>query len=315
VRALIGLCAALASFPAPAQPADAAWAELQAALQAVNKAVVVGPVDIKLLDQAVLKLPRDLAYIPAKETARFAAAMGNRTGEGLLGMAVSTIDGSERFVVMRFAKSGYIKDDDAKLWKTDELLSDLKKGAEAANKERRVRGMSETEVAGWIQAPRYDAAARRLVWLLESKDKGARDDIWGSVTYNIYALGRDGYISMHFTTKMEQLEPGKALVQTLLAALRYNDGKRYGDFDPATDRVGEHGLAAVVTGVAAQKPGPFAPILAFLLKFAKIIGVTILGIAAVGLTIYKLRKEAAADARTETTAGATPSPSAPQPPS
>jgi uncharacterized membrane-anchored protein len=295
-RWLIGLCAAAVSFPAPAQPADAAEAKLQAAVRAVNKAALAGPASIKLLDQAVLKLPRDLAYIPAKEAARLAAAMGNRTGEGLLGMAVSLATGSNEFIVMRFARSGYIKDDDAKDWQADELLSDLKKGAEEANKERRSRGVPEAEVVGWIEAPKYDAAAHRLVWLLESKDKGARDDVWGNVRYNVYALGRDGYISMHFVTREEQLQAGKAIVQTLLAALQYNDGKRYGDFNPATDPVAEHGLAALVSGVAAQKPGLFAPLFAFLLKFAKHIGVAILGIAAITQTIYKIRIEAAADA-------------------
>ena len=92
--------------------------------------------------------------------------MGNRTGEGLLGMVLSPASGAEWFVVMRFEKSGYIKDDDAKDWKTDELLSGLKEGTEEANKERRARGISEIEVVGWVEAPKYDAGARRLVWSL-----------------------------------------------------------------------------------------------------------------------------------------------------
>ena len=295
-RWLIGLCAAIASFAAPAQPADADWAELQAAVGAANKAMVAGPADIKLVDQAVLKLPKALSYLPAAEARRLAAAMGNRTGEGLLGMVLSSTADADWFIVMRFARSGYIKDDDAKGWKAGEVLADLKKGMEEANKERRARGISGIEAVDWIEAPKYDAATHRLFWLLESKDKGAPDEAWGRVNYNMYALGRDGYISMHFATKMEQIEAGKPIMRTLLAALQYHDGKGYGDFNPATDPVAEYGLAALVSGIAAQKPGFFALIFAFILKFGKVIGVAALGVAAVLLTVFKIRQEAAAAA-------------------
>src|ERR1700716_2417494 len=122
-RWLLGACVALASSLASAQPTEAAKAEFQAALQAANKATIAGPADIKLVDQAVLKLPKDLGYIPAVESGRLLIAMGNLAGEGLLGIVQSPTPDAEWFVVMRFLKSGYIKDDDARDWKVEQLLA------------------------------------------------------------------------------------------------------------------------------------------------------------------------------------------------
>ncbi len=289
-RWLLGFCAALAAFAASAQPTDAARAEFEAAAQAANKATIAGPADIKLIDQAVLKLPQGMSYIPAAEAGRLLIAMGNRAGEGLLGLVISPASSADWFVVMRFAKSGYIKDDDAKDWKTDELLAGLKEGTEDANKERRARGIAEIEVTGWVEAPKYDAASHRLVWSLESKDKGAPLEAERGVNYNTYALGREGYISMNLVTGMKQIQAEKPVAHALLASLQYNGGKGYGDFNSATDHVAEYGLAALVGGIAAKKLGLFALIFAFILKFAKVIGIAVVAGGA-GLAKVFFRKK------------------------
>src|SRR5258706_15287652 len=173
VRALAAACATVISFGASAQPTEAAQAEFAAAIEAANKAAVNGPSDIKLIDQAVLKLPGGLVYVPAAEAKRLLVAMGNRSSEGLLGMVASQTQDTDWFIVMRFIKSGYIKDDDAKEWNVNDLLKGMKEGTEEANSERRSRGLPEVEVVGWVEAPAYDAATHRLVWSLESKQKGA----------------------------------------------------------------------------------------------------------------------------------------------
>jgi len=64
----------------------------------------------------------------------------------------------------------------------------------------------------------------------------------------------------------------------MLAALEFDEGKRYTDFNISTDKVAEYGLAALVAGVAAKKLGLFAIIGAFFLKFTKVL---LLGGAAV----------------------------------
>jgi uncharacterized membrane-anchored protein len=194
------------------------------------------------------------------------------------------------FIVMRFNKSGYIKDDDAREWNVDDLLKGLKEGTDESNKERRSRGIPEIEVVGWVEAPKYEATTHRLVWSLESKDKGSPPTAERGVNYNTYALGREGYISMNLVTGLQNVQAEKPVAQRLLAALQYNEGKRYGDFNSATDHVAEYGLAALIGGVAAKKLGLFALLFAFLAKFAKVIGVAAVALGAVFMKFFRKKK-------------------------
>ncbi|HKA43016.1 MAG TPA: DUF2167 domain-containing protein [Burkholderiales bacterium] len=292
MRASLLIAAAiLVHIPAWAQDlAKDRKAEAQAAVAAAQKAQVLGPADIKLADQAVLKLPQGYTYIPAAEGSRLMTVMGNRVGDGMLGLVFPDSD-RKWFVVMHFAKSGYIKDDDAKDWKADELLKGLKEGTEEANKDRRERGIREIEVLGWVEPPTYDAATHRLIWSLSSKQKGDAEGAERGINYNTYALGREGYISMNLVTGMGSIQTDKSNAHLLLAALGYNEGKRYTDFNSATDHIAEFGLAALIGGVAAKKLGLFALIAAFLVKFAKVI--LIAGIALIGVLakIFRGRKQ------------------------
>lgn len=285
VLTLILSTAAIAADKAPANAAASPKpeSEINAAFAAARKTMSNGPAEIPLLDQAALHLPAGFVFVPKVEAGRILSAMGNRAGDNLLGMIFPATDG-DWFVVARFENAGYIKDDDAKDWKADELLQNLKDGTEATNAERRTRGIPEIEVVGWVEAPHYDAAAHRLVWSLSSRDKGATADAAQGVNYNTYALGRDGYISMNLVTALSTVESEKPIAQRLLASLDFNSGKRYADFAPGKDRMAEYGLAALVGGIAAKKLGLLAVMAAFFAKFFKIIAVAVAGF---GATIAK----------------------------
>lgn len=277
----------------------AAWAqtaagdrqtELKAALAAADKAQTRGPSEIKLAHEAVLRLPKGLTYVPPAEGGQLLKVMGNRVGDNLLGLVLPE-DGNNWLIVMRLVKAGYIKDDDAKDWRSDELLANLKAGTDEANKDRRERGLPELEIVGWVEPPAYDAATHRLVWSLASKQKGEPDNAERGVNYNTYALGREGYISMNLVTGMNSVQSDKPIAHRLLAALEYNDGKRYSDFNSATDHVAEYGLAALIGGVAAKKLGVLALLAAFLLKFAKVIGIAAIGVIAVLAKLLGRKKQ------------------------
>lgn len=292
VRAAVVSLALLLPLPALAQPTEDAQAEFAAAVQALNKARIDGPAEIKLVDQALLRLPAGFIYVPAAESNRLLMAMGNRGGDNTLGLLLPAAEDEGWFIVMRFTKSGYIKDDDARNWDVDELLKSLKEGTEEVNRERRSRGIPEVEVLAWVEAPKYDAASQRLVWSLESREKNAPADAARGVNYNTYALGREGYISMNLVTGMSEIQAQKPVAHRALAALQYHEGKRYADFNSATDHVAEYGLAALVGGFAAKKLGLFAVIFAFLLKFWKIVALAVVGLGA--LVAKRLKGKVAA---------------------
>ena len=259
----------------PSSIAAAQRTELEAAWQAAAKAGTVGPSDITLLNQAILKLPAGRVFVPKAEGTRVLRAMGNVVhGETFLGLIVSTEESANWLVSVRYIKEGYIKDDDAKNWDAKELLSSIKENVEENNRDRVRRGFTEMEVVGWVESPAYDSSTHRLVWSLLGKRKGEPDNADKSVNYNTYALGREGYFSLNLVTSSSRIADEKVHAHQLLAALAYNNGKRYEDYNPGTDQVAAYGLAALVGGAAvAKKLGLFAVLGAFLAKFAKLFAV------------------------------------------
>lgn len=278
--------------PAPAAGAPAAETpqarrerEVGAAIEAIRGAAKEGPTAITLIDQGRMDVPGGYVFIPKAEAATFLNAIGNRTGSDFLGMVFSAKDGLDWFALLDYRRAGYVKDDDARDWKADELLQNLKDGTEQANEDRTARGFEPLEIAGWIEPPAYDQPTHRLVWSALVRRKGVTTPDGGSVNYNTYALGRDGYFQLNLITDQSSIAAKKSDARTLLAALSYVDGKRYQDFNASTDRVAEYGLAALVAGAAAKKLGLFAVIAAFVLKGWKI---ALFGLLAFGGLFAKL---------------------------
>jgi uncharacterized membrane-anchored protein len=285
---------AMAALPVPgwtqgspaASSEQARKDEIQASAKAAMSAGTHGPADIKMIDQAVLKLPEGYIFIPKAEGARFMRALGNTINDKVfVGLIVGTNSGDEWIVDAEYIKDGYIKDDDAKNWDAAQLLQNLKDGTEQDNKDRVARGFSELEVLGWVEPPAYDSATRRLVWSVLLKTKGDPDTAEKGVNYNTYALGREGYFSLNLLTSSNKVAADKVAAHHLLSALSYNSGKRYEDFNSATDHIAEYGILALIGGVAAKKLGLFAIIAVFVAKFAKVI---FLGALAFGAGIWNV---------------------------
>lgn len=266
----IALLTPLASQADEAAP-SAQEARMETAYTAAGQAMQHG--SITLRDQATLNLPEGYGYVPTAEARSLLEAMGNRVGDNLLGMVVPLGQGeaNDWFMVVSYDGAGYIKDDDAKDWDADELLDSLKEGTEAANEDRRTQGIPEMEIVGWVEKPTYQASSQRLVWSLESRDKGQPDSPDNGINYNTLLLGREGYVSMNLVTDKQAVEGLKPVARNLLSSLSFNSGKRYADFNPDTDHVAEYGLAALVAGVAAKKLGLLAMAGVFFAKFAKLL--------------------------------------------
>lgn len=273
------LLASVAAFPqgqpATEDPNAAIW-------QAANAAMVRGPQSIELLDQAKMELPEGYGFVPRAQAERVMQIMGNQTGSSFLGLIFPLSDAGW-FVTVDFEDSGYIKDEEARDWDADGLLENLKDGTEEGNKHRINVGVPPIRVTRWIESPAYDATAHQLVWSAELRLRDGEDPDPG-VNYNTYVLGREGYISLDLVTSVSTVESEKPAARELLAAVSFNEGKRYDDFNASTDKVAAYGIAALVGGVMAKKLGLLAVIAAFLAKFAKVI---LVAVAAVGGGIAK----------------------------
>lgn len=277
------------SEPSPAsEPAPSAQeAALVAAIESAQKVIQRGPQDVPLSDQATLKLPANFGFVPAAEAAQYLRALGNTPDDSLAGLVVPTGEQQgDWFVVIEFVPSGYIKDDDAKAWDVDELLGSIRAGTEEANKQRVQMGIPEMEIIGWVEKPIYDEKTKRLVWSISSKYKGQPAAEDNGINYNTYALGREGYYSLNLVTGQSTVAQDKPAAHTLLAALQYNDGKRYDNFNAGTDKVAEYGLAALVAGVAAKKLGLLAMGAVFFAKFWKLLLIGVLGMGALAKKLF-----------------------------
>jgi uncharacterized membrane-anchored protein len=103
-------------------------------------------------------------------------------------------------------------------------------------------------------------------------------------------LGRGGVLVLNGVAAMSQLPDIEKATPRILAAIDFNPGHRYADFNPKTDKIAEYGLAALVAGTAAAaavKLGFFKAAWVAILAAKKFI---IIGVIAVGASIRKLFK-------------------------
>jgi uncharacterized membrane-anchored protein len=293
--ALFLACGAASAQPMTAEAKAKVWADAQAA-------ATVGPANIPLAGQAVLKLPVDRVFIAEPHATRLLNAMGNPGQDSRLqGLVFPQDERQDWFVTVEYEASGYVKDDDAKNWNADDLLKSFREGTEQSNEEREKMGVRPLEIVGWAEKPAYDASSHRLVWAMSSRERGAPANAEQGVNYNTYALGREGYFTLNLVTALPALAAEKQIATELLAGLEYNSGKRYADFNQSTDKVAAYGLAALVLGVAAKKAGLLAVVLLFLAKFAKVIFIAVAAFGGVFFKFFKRKPkaESVADQQTE----------------
>ncbi|OWQ83140.1 hypothetical protein CDN99_27000 [Roseateles aquatilis] len=283
----------LAALVVTASPAMAqSDIDAKKAFEEASAVAVKGPQDVRLANLATLHVPAGRVFIPQPQASQLMRAMGNPGQHNDLQGLVFPQDKADWFATLRYESSGYIKDDDAKNWDAEEMLKSYREGTSAANEERKKMGVAGLEIVGWAEKPHYAADTHRLVWAMSSREIGTPADEPQGVNYNTYALGREGYLSLNLVTGLNELPQYKSEAQTLLGALEFDEGKRYADFNSSTDKVAEYGLAALVLGVGAKKLGLLAVIGAFLLKFAKIIVIAVLGFGGAIMKFFGRKKKA-----------------------
>ncbi len=282
------LCLLIALFAAPVLAQEVkplTDAEKKAIWDAANAAMINGPTDVPLGDQAKLHLDPSHVFVPRKQAAEVMRMWGNSTGDGFYGLVFDKSPEVPWTISIDHVAEGFVKDDDAKTWNADELLQTLKDGTAAQNEERAKLGVPALEIVGWVQAPKYDASKHQLAWSIKGIDPKAPADAPSTINFNTYALGRDGYFQINLMTTNKSIDTDKAAALKVVSGVDYNSGKRYADFNAATDHIAEYGLAALVAGVAAKKLGLLAVAGVFLAKFAKII---IAAIVVGGGSLFKM---------------------------
>lgn len=251
-----------------------------------------GPGEVRLGDQAVLSLPKGYRSLGPDDTQYVLKEMGNFPSGTELGLIAPANDEESWFVVVQYIDTGYIKDTDAEHWDADALMTSIKEGTEEDNKQRKNEGSAALLIRGWEEKPTYDKTSHKVVWSISHTVEGEQGV---GVNYNTVALGRHGYMSMNLVGDLNDLPRLTPHAQTLLTHLNFVEGKRYADFNSATDKVAAVGLAALIAGVAV-KTGLLAKLWAFILPIAlvakKFIVLMIIGGAALLGKLWKKMRSA-----------------------
>ena len=180
-------------------------------------------------------------------------------------------------VVVESSEDGYVKDDEAEKIDYDELLKNMKEGTKKGNVERAARGLPSLEIIGWAQPPHYDQPTHKLYWATELSSNGSPEH---ALNYRIRILGRRGVLELNAIAGMNQLDLVTKATPELLGMVDFNQGHRYVDFNPSTDKVAEYGLGALIAGGVAAKVGLFKGLWIAILAAKKFVIIGIIAMVA-----------------------------------
>ncbi|MCR8659832.1 DUF2167 domain-containing protein [Paenibacillus endoradicis] len=215
---------------------------------------IEGGITVPVGDISSLNLDESLLYLDEVNTPIIQQYIGNMVYGTELGSVFPASEEENWYVVFDYEDVGYISDKDKSKIKAKELLKSYQQGTEESNK-----NLPEEDhlfVKGWYTEPYYDETDRTLKWALLA------EDFYGNsvINYNIRILTREGYVSVLLVTDPTTLEHDITTLDTLiLSQYSINDGYRYEDHDPSTDKISELGLTGLILGgaglVAAKKAG------------------------------------------------------------
>lgn len=202
------------------------------------------------------------------------------SANGVLGMVFpkgkSFVDDTWSAVIT-FEGTGYVSDDDAKTIDYNEMLADMRASDEAQAPDIRAQGYPAGILQRWAQQPTYDGGKHSLVWARDIKFDDMPED---SLNYDIRLLGREGVLSMNILASMSQLDEVREAAKTFASVGTFRTGARYADFNAATDKMAEYGLAGLVAAGGAAAVAKKVGLLAILAKFGKFIFIGIVALFA-----------------------------------
>ena len=237
---------------------------------------------------ATLQVPETFRYIGSEAARRVLIAWGNPpdAAEGVLGMLypanVTPLDSGSWAVVISYDEDGYVDDADAESIDYTKLLKQMQDAAASEDEARRKAGYGTVRLVGWAAPPRYSRETHKLYW---AKELAFSDEPEHTLNYNVRVLGRRGVLVLNAVASMPALAHIEASMQTVIGFVDFNEGHRYADYVPGTDRKAAYGIAALVAGGMAAKAGLFKALWLGILALKKLI---VVGVAAAAVALRRV---------------------------
>ncbi len=264
---------------------------------------VRGPVEVRLADRATLWLPANRVYLDGQQARNvFGAAPG--WDNATQGVVLPTSSRPDWMAYVSLVDDGYVRDEDAQSMDPAAILGTFKAKVAADNSARARQGLAPLEVAGWMEAPRYDAK-HRLSSCLRATLLGSQSPSDRFVNCSSFALGGQGAFKVIVSGEEASAPRFRGEASALAGAIAYDKGKGYEDVDAATVKKALYGLVALMgggadfskvasaqTAGADKQPGAATPLAPYVLKFG---GVLLVGLGAlVVLNRWMARKRQSA---------------------
>lgn len=138
-----------------------------------------------------------------------------------------------------FEEDGYVEDDDAASLDFDDLLAEMREGVGEENEARGEAGYEAIALIGWAEPPHYDPATHKLYWAKELEFGG---DPAHTLNYNCPRARPAGVLVLNAVAAMDQLATVQADMTDALAVVDFNEGHRYTDYQPGTDKLAAYGI-------------------------------------------------------------------------
>lgn len=204
---------------------------------------------------ATINVPEGYKYLNAKQSEVVLNKVWSNPPDkptlGLLFRDTTDVLASSPWVVeISYEEGGYVNDNDASSIDYTALLAQMKKDAEAENAKRVKLGYEPVSIVGWAVEPTYDAKNKRLVWGREMK---FGNDKVNSLNYHICIFGRKGVLMLNIITEMDKLPALKKDIDKVIAAISFNKGNSYADYDDSNDIEAAYGIEALVSGKGLGK--------------------------------------------------------------
>lgn len=206
---------------------------------------------------ANLHLPEGFRYLDPEDSRKVVVDLwGNppASAADLLGIIVPAGEhlavSTSWSIVLSYADTGHVSDDEADEIDHDKLLGQLMAGSRQSNDALEAAGFETMALTGWAVEPRYDPVQKVLYWAKRFKIDSHSEE---TLNYDVRILGRSGVVSLNAVSCMGRVADIEAATPAVVSMLRFNPGHRYSDFDPATDKTAAFPLSGLVLG------GPVAP--------------------------------------------------------
>jgi uncharacterized membrane-anchored protein len=270
--------ALMASFSLYAQEAEST---LDVSQQSFIKSLNFQVGDVRIpAAKAMIHASAAYPLLGAKDAQRVLEELwGNPPDDSVLGMIVpgktGLIGAHAWAVVLTYADDGYVSDKEANEINYDDMLKEMQQSTRAGNAERKSAGYGSIELHGWATRPRYDSTTAKLYWAKDLSFDGSANH---TLNYDVRALGRSGYLSMNAIADVKDLAAIEAGMPEVIKMAEFEAGARYADYNSATDRTAEYGLAALIGGGIAAKTGLLAKLFALLIAAKKLLVVGVIAL-------------------------------------